>query len=106
VYGQLQNGADFAELAANYDPVAKGDLGWFPRGYLSEPALEEAAFSLQPGQYSNVIQTRLGYHILQVIERDPQRPLDPDARQVLQDKALQEWMSKARSQSDIQILLP
>ncbi len=44
---QLQAGADFATLAYRYDPLTGGDLGWFPRGVLTQPAVEEAAFSLQ-----------------------------------------------------------
>lgn len=105
IYAALQAGADFATLAASYDPVGLGDLGWFPRGYLLEPALEEAAFSLEPEAYSPVIETRLGFHILQVIERRTNRPLDPEARLALQKKALQAWMADRRSQSEIEILL-
>jgi peptidyl-prolyl cis-trans isomerase C len=106
VLSQLDNGTDFATLAKKYDPATGGDLGWFPRGYLTEPALEAAAFSLEPGKYSKVIETRLGYHILLVIERDPQHPLTTDARMTLQERVLREWLEKYRSQSDIQILLP
>jgi peptidyl-prolyl cis-trans isomerase C len=106
VYALLQSGSDFAELATQYDPLADGDLGWFPRHYLLEPALEEAAYSLEPGQYSPVIETQLGFHILQVIEKDPAHPLEPDARWALQVQALQDWLQAQRSQSTIQILLP
>jgi len=105
-YAQLQSGKDFATLAANYNPVTEGDLGWFPRGYLLDSKLEEAAFNLQPGQYSTVIQTPTGFHILLVIERDPNRPLEPDALQALQGQALQKWLEARRSQSQIQVLLP
>jgi parvulin-like peptidyl-prolyl isomerase len=61
---------------------------------------------LQPGEYSEVIQTAAGYHILQVLERDPQRPLDPGTRQALQLRALQDWMTERRSQSQVQVFLP
>lgn len=105
VLARIQAGADFAELAAQVDPVMHGDLDWFPRGYLTDQALEDAAFSLQPDQHSGVIHTSLGYHILQVIERDPQHPLSPDARLVLQNKALADWLKQRRSQSQIQILI-
>ena len=60
-------GTNFATLAAGYDLVTRGDLYWFPRGYLNEPAVEDAAFSLQPGEISGVIQSNIGYHVLQVV---------------------------------------
>ena len=71
----LEAGADFTELAYEYDPLTGGDLGWFPAGYLLQPDVETAAFSLQPGQYSGIIQTSYGYHIVYVIERDSNHPL-------------------------------
>ena len=106
VLAQLESGKDFASLAAAYDPITLGDLGWFPRGYLTTPELEQAAFSLQPDEYSQVIETSLGFHILQVIEHDPQRPLDPEARLVWQEKALQGWLEAQWMQSEIEILIP
>jgi len=106
VLARLQNGADFAAVAAEYDPLAKGDLGWFPRGYLLDPKLDEALFALQPGGVTPIIQTVAGYHILQFIESDPQRPLDPAARLALQKLALQNWLEEKRNQSDIQIFKP
>jgi peptidyl-prolyl cis-trans isomerase C len=102
---QINSGVDFTLMAYQYDPLAGGDLGWFPRGYLTEKTLEDIAFSLQPEQYSDVIQTQLGYHILYVVERDPQHPLLPDARAVLQEKALQDWLEQHRKQSEIQVLV-
>lgn len=106
VYNLLQSGNDFAALAAEYHPQTKGDLGWFPRGYLTQPALEEAAFSLEPGQYSPVIETPLGFHIIQLIEKDPQHALTPDARLALQLLAVQNWLQQRRSESTIEVLLP
>jgi peptidyl-prolyl cis-trans isomerase C len=105
IYAQLQAGNDFGNLAAKYDPVTGGDLDWFPRGYLPDAKLEEIAFSLQPNQYSAVIQTKAGFHILQVLERDAQRPLDPGPLLVIQAQAVQAWLDARRSASDIQILV-
>jgi peptidyl-prolyl cis-trans isomerase C len=106
VYAQLQSGTNFEALAEDYDPLTKGELGWFPRGYLGEPSIDEAAFALQPGQYSSVIETDIGYHILYLIERDANHTLEPDARQVLQINALEVWLNERRQQSEIEILLP
>ena len=101
---QLKAGSDFTALAKKVDPLTGGELGWFPRGILFDSKVEEAAFNLQPGQFSEVIQSRAGYHILQVIERDEQHPLDPQARLTLQFQALQKWIEDRRSQSEIEIL--
>ncbi len=106
VYASLQSGKDFQQVALAYAPETGGDLGWFPRDYLSLTAIEEAAFGLAPGQYSSVIKTELGYHILYLLERDAQHPLEPDVRRALQSKALQEWIDNRRQQSEIQVLLP
>ncbi|HEY5156559.1 MAG TPA: peptidyl-prolyl cis-trans isomerase [Anaerolineales bacterium] len=99
--GDLQTGTIFDDLASQYDPVTKGDLGWFPRGYLPDPAIETAAFALQPGQYSAIIQDETGYHILYLVERDPARPLSPDALLTLQASALQDWLAQRRKESTI-----
>jgi peptidyl-prolyl cis-trans isomerase C len=99
--GYLTTGWNFDDLAARYDPVTKGELGWFPRGYLPSSAIEEAVFSLQPGQYSAIIQDGTGYHLLYVVERDPSRLLSPDALLTLQERAVQNWLTQKRNESTI-----
>jgi peptidyl-prolyl cis-trans isomerase C len=106
VLDRLNAGTDFVTIATEVDPVAAGELGWFPRGYLLEPEIEAAAFDLQAGEYSQVIETRLGYHILQVIERQADRPLEPDALRVLQHKAVQDWLQERRTVSTVEVHLP
>lgn len=98
-------GTNFAAYAYQYDLQAGGDLGWFPRGYLTQPAVEEAAFALQPGEISPVIKSEVGFHIVQLIAREPARLISPDARRVLQHKALDAWLEARRSASQIEILL-
>jgi len=104
IYQQLQSGNSFQNLALKYDPLTGGDLGWFPRGYLPAVEIEHAAFNLQPEEYSQIIESPAGFHIIQVLERDPQRPLSPDARLVLQNQALIDWITQARAESQIEIL--
>jgi peptidyl-prolyl cis-trans isomerase C len=106
INAQLQAGTDFTQLAGEYDPLTKGDLGWFPRGYLFQPAVEAAAFALQPGKFSAMIQTDIGYHFVLVIERDAQRPLSPDARLFLQHQAVNQWLKQKRTEAKIEILVP
>ena len=105
VLGQLQGGTDFNTLAAQYDPNAHGDLGWFPKGYLLDPNVEQAAFSLQVGQTSGVIQTGVGYDIIKVLARDAQHPLSPDAYLAMQEQALKNWVTQQRAQAAV-VLAP
>lgn len=105
IYQNLQAGADFQEQAQIVDPLTGGDLGWFPRGYLFQPDVEAAAFSLQPEQFSPIIKTSYGFHIIEVVERDNQHPLSPDARLALQRQALMTWLQDQRKNSQIDILV-
>ena len=102
---QLNGGADFDDLAFKADPVTRGDLGWTPRGYLLDPKIEEVAFNLNVGEYSDVISTDVGFHILRVLARDPARPLSPDAMLTLQERALNQWIEEQRQQAEI-VLAP
>jgi parvulin-like peptidyl-prolyl isomerase len=64
---QINDGADFAELAkTNSDcpsGASGGDLGLFGRGQMV-PEFETAAFSMEIGQTSGVIETAFGYHLV------------------------------------------
>lgn len=68
---KLNAGEPFEAVAAQYsDSTAAdygGDLGWFQRGQLA-PVMDEAAFALQPGQTSGLVETPLGYHILRRVQ--------------------------------------
>jgi parvulin-like peptidyl-prolyl isomerase len=97
---RLQAGEDFAALAKELskDPGSAsegGDLGWFPRGMMVTE-FEEAAFALQPGQISDIVKTSYGYHIIQLIERDPNRPLDEDFLAQKKASALDDWLAEQR----------
>jgi peptidyl-prolyl cis-trans isomerase C len=105
-YEQLKAGTPFENVAQANDPQNLGYLDWFPRGYLFFPELEAAAFSLPPGAFSEVIETEIGYHILLVLETDPNRPLSSDARLTLQTVVLEDWLAQKRGESQIDIFLP
>ena len=69
---QLQNGADFSQLAKTYsddksNAANGGELGTFGRGTMVKE-FEDAAFALRPGQLSGVVQTPFGFHIIKVEE--------------------------------------
>lgn len=102
---RLQVGTSFETLAYEYDPLTGGDLGWFPAGYLLQPDVEKAAFSLQPGQYSGIIPTSYGFHIVYVVERDGQHPLSPEALLVVQRLAFEKWLADERARCVIEVLV-
>jgi peptidyl-prolyl cis-trans isomerase C len=74
ILGRLRAGGDFAALARQYsqDGSAErgGDLGYFARGRMT-PTFERAAFSLQVGKLSDVVETPFGYHLIKVTDRQP-----------------------------------
>ena len=102
----LNSGVSFDELAWRYSPETGGELGWFPRGYLLFPAIEEVAFSLPVGLHSEIIQTEIGYHIIEVMEHADAYPLTTDAKLSLQAKALTEWLQAERAEAQIEITMP
>src|SRR5204862_3346217 len=68
-------GVDFAELAAqdNDRDTFKHDAGWIPRGSFVIPEVEEAAWKLQPGQISDIIETPDAFYIVKVLELEKGR---------------------------------
>ena len=102
----LNEGKDFSELASTHDPQTRGDLGWFPEGFLVLPNLDPILFELEIGETSDIIETEIGYHIITVLEKDPSRPLDPAIRQLLKEKALDDWLERRWKLSTIEISLP
>lgn len=102
LYAQLEAGADFATLAWAYDPISGGELGWFPRNTLVLPDIEQAVFGLEPNQYTPILETDYGYQIIQVMERGV-RPLSQEAILIYQSRALEDWVTTSKNQSDLEI---
>jgi foldase protein PrsA len=108
VLARLDAGEDWAALAAEYSEDTgnkdnAGDLDWFPRGMMV-PEFEEAAFSLEPGTTSELVQTDYGYHIIQVLEKG-MRELDDQAYDSLLEQAFQTWLDEQRATVQTAILV-
>jgi len=105
---QLQQGADFAQLAMQYSldgstAPSGGDLDWVSRGDLLQPEVENAVFSLQPGQISpEPVKSSLGYHIIQVLERVQDRPLSQAALAEKKQQAFLTWLDGQRQAAVIE----
>lgn len=102
ILAKLKDGADFAELAKEKSDCpsgkAGGDLGQFGRGSMVPP-FEEAAFSQPVGEVGDVIETRFGYHLIEVLEKNDagERSLD-DVREELTARLSNEKRGEAFQQ--------
>jgi hypothetical protein len=99
-------GEDFATLAAQYsdDPGSGangGDLGWFARGAMVAP-FDDAAFSLPLNQVSEPVKSDFGYHLIEVLEKDANRPKEESALQQERQQAFDTWLKEQEAMPDIQ----
>jgi hypothetical protein len=103
---QLRAGADFVEVAkvSSQDALTKdlgGDLDWLPRkGF--DPAFDQAAFALQPGELSEPVQTTAGWEVIQVLERAAARPVEQSLLEQLRRRKYGEWQGVAVGSPEIE----
>jgi peptidyl-prolyl cis-trans isomerase C len=75
---KLKDGGDFAELAKEYSEGPSGprggDLGYFKRGQMVKP-FDDAVFSMQTNEVSDLIETRFGYHLIKVYDKKTEQTL-------------------------------
>jgi peptidyl-prolyl cis-trans isomerase C len=75
---KVRKGEDFAALAKTYSegPSAPkgGDLDYFGRGQMVKP-FEDVAFSLKPNETSEIVETRFGYHLIKVVDKQPEKTI-------------------------------
>ena len=96
VLQRLQNGEGFEVLAAQFsqDVTTKdfgGNLGWFTRDELMDVTLADIAFGLQVGEIAGPISTRLGYHIIQTLDKS-ERPVEPERLPMLMENLFTNWL--------------
>ena len=100
VLDRIRKGEDFAKLAKeNSDDTGSkdkgGELDFFPRGKMVAE-FDKAAFTLKPGETSDLVESQFGYHIIQVEERKTAAnpSTDQKVRQQIVDKLKQEKVEK------------
>ena len=115
ILAELAAGSDFATQAQlhSLDRITGengGDLGFFARGSLLVPELEEVAFTLEVDQTSGIVPIvnqngQTLYYIVQVIERDPARPLQENQRSLLLQEQFEQWLATRKNEANIVVYL-
>lgn len=118
IRAKILGGEDFGQMAVKFsqDPSAKegGDLGYFGRGELL-PIIENAAFSLQLGEVSQVLRTPAGLHLIKVIDKkgaDEQSGIYSTREEIEEslyrrevDALFMKWMEELKKKAYIKIYL-
>ena len=115
LYKRIKKGESFDLLALNYSqgPAAAqgGDVGFIGRGTII-PEVEAAAFSLPVGQVSEVIESSVGFHIIQVVDKKgaglkPIAVVRQEIKTKIEDEKLEnkfdEWIASVRAKSHIEV---
>lgn len=99
---KLQEGEDFAALAKEFSQGPSstngGDVGYFGRGQMVKP-FEEAAFGLEPGEVSDIVQTRFGYHLIKVTDKKAESAIPYDD---VKDR-LEQYLKQRKVQKEVSL---
>ncbi len=99
---KVKEGEDFATFAKDSSQCPSsakgGDLGYFGRGQMVKP-FEEAAFALKPGEVSDIVETRFGYHLIKVVDKKPEAKIAyNDAKERIERRLKNERIHKEVTQ--------
>lgn len=114
ILDEFQAGAEFAALAAEHSTdgsaMQGGDLGYFGHGDMVLP-FEEAAFALEQGELSGIVETQYGFHLIKVTDvprnwtlEDKQEELQLELEQQELGMKRTQWLSASRDAAKIEKL--
>lgn len=118
IKAKLNEGADFAKLASteNDDTAAAGnagDLGVFSKGQMVKE-FATAAFSMEPGEISDIIETQFGYHLIKVFERIPAKvvpfeqakdSIKAKLTQQISGEKIREYIERLRKEFNVKVMV-
>lgn len=118
VLKRVKAGEDFAALAKEFskDPgsaAVGGDLNFFPKGQMVPP-FDAAAFSMKPGEISNLVETDFGFHIIKLTDRRSGRTvplaevkdrLSEFLKQRKQQELVQQYLLSLKAKYHVEVLL-
>jgi len=110
---KIEAGDDFAELARQYSEgpsnVNGGDLGYFDRKKMVKP-FSDAAFALKPGEVSDIVETRFGFHLIKVYDKKAKsayvfEDIKDRLREILRQQKIQDetvhYLEELRKTADV-----
>jgi peptidyl-prolyl cis-trans isomerase C len=114
---RVKGGEDFSSLAVEHSdcPSASkgGDLGFFSKGQMVKP-FEEAAFALEKGEVSDIVQTQFGFHIIKIYDKrgegtasldEVRESISENMKSQLIKETLDSMIEELKSKGDIEILV-
>ncbi len=113
---RVKAGEDFATLAKENSscPSAQqgGNLGYFSKGQMV-PEFDTVAFSLKPGEISDIVETKFGYHIVKVVDKKPAGTIAfPEAKEDIINylkiqkiqQGINEYVEKLRKEATVELV--
>lgn len=107
----LQSGGDFSDVARRYSDGSSaqsgGDVGWINLSQ-AEPELAESIQNLEIGKRSDVIETLLGFHIVEVVEKrkDSETTLYRVRQIIAQRELFSDWINTRIQETSVWVFLP
>lgn len=117
IQNKLYSGGNFAALALEFSEDGSrskgGDLGYMERGQIIN-TLADVAFSLEPGQVSDIVESRLGFHLIQMVDKIPssqmayrntRTKIERTLRRNKENEAIDNYLAKLKRQSSIERMI-